>query len=82
MCNNFKEEDYKLIIKTKFLKDNKNIIDIFNFCGNGFIYDNTDISELKNKKILPEMKYITHYEAEGNIKLIKYLKSYIIDNNI
>jgi len=82
MCNNFDKEKYLEIKKQKFLKNNKNIIDIFKFCGNDFIYNNTSPSELKNKNIDYSMKNITHYDVEGNIKLIKYLKSYIIDNNI
>jgi hypothetical protein len=82
MCNNFDEKKYLQIKKQKFLKNNKNIIDIFKFCGNDFIYKNISPNQLKNKNINYSMKNITHYDAEDNIELIKYLKSYTIVNNI
>ena len=82
MCNNFDSKKYANIQKQIFLKDNKNIIDIFNFCGNNFIFDNIDKGKLSLKKIDQSIKSITHYDAEDNLKLIDYLKTYILNNNI
>jgi hypothetical protein len=81
MCNEFKAPIGR-IAKQKFLKDNNNIMDIFKFCGNNYMYQNLSNLE-RNKEMLDESKKnVYHYGIESNKKLIDYLKSYIIDNRL
>ena len=82
MCNDFKEEDYAGIKKQKFLSKNKNIIDIFKFCGNDFMYKSLTPEQHCEEKINYLGKNAHHYGVEPNIKLIDYLKSYIINNKL
>ena len=82
MCNNFDEQRLSRIKKQIFLKENKNIIDIYNFIGNKFVYDNlTD--DLKNKEKISTLGFYSHhYGSESNKPLIDYLNSYIIKQSI
>ena len=82
MCNKFDEQRLSRIKKQLFLKDNKNIIDIYKFIGNKFMYDNlTD--DLRNKEKISTLGcYTHHYGSESNKSLIDYLNSYIIRQSI
>ena len=82
MCNKFDQQQLSSINKQVFLKENKNIIDIYNFIGNKFMYENlTD--DLKNKEKISELGfYCHHYGSESNKPLIDYLNSYIIKQSI
>jgi len=71
MCNNFDEshiKHFKGFEKIKLIKDNPNIIDIFNFCGNSLMYDNLD-----DKNGVDPYSY--HHKAEQ----FRYLEDYLID---
>ena len=82
MCNKFNKQPLSRINKQVFLKENKNIIDIYNFIGNKFMYDNlTD--DLKDEEKISELGfYFHHYGSKSNKLLIDYLNSYIIKQNI
>lgn len=82
MCNKFDEQRLSRIKKQLFLKENKNIIDIYKFIGNKFMYDNlTD--DLKNKEKISTLGFYSHhYGSLSNKSLIDYLNSYIIKESI
>lgn len=82
MCNKFDEKIFSQINKQIFLNDNKNIINIYKFVGNQFMYQNlTD--ELKEAEGVNDLgAYTHHYGIESNKPLIDYLNSYIIKQNI
>jgi hypothetical protein len=82
MCNNFNKKNYSSIKKRKFLSKNKNIIDIFKFCGNDFMYQNLTPEQHVEEKIDYLGKNAHHYGLEPNKKLIDYLKSYIMNNKL
>mgnify|MGYP001026543409 CR=1 FL=1 len=82
MCNKFDEQQLSSIKKQLFLKENKNIIDIYKFIGNKFMYDNLT-NELKNKEKISTLGFYSHhYGSESNKSLIDYLNSYIIKQSI
>ena len=82
MCNKFDEQRLSQINKQRFLKENKNIIDVYKFVGNKFMYDHlTD--DLKNKEKISTLGFYSHhYGSESNKPLINYLNSYIIKQSI
>jgi hypothetical protein len=82
MCNEFKKNEYPRIRKQEFLSENKNIIDIFKFCGNDFMYKNLSPEQHVQEKIGDLGKNSHHYGIESNKKLIDYLKSYIMNNKL
>ena len=82
MCNKFDEQRLSQVKKQLFLKENTNIIDIYKFVGNKFMYDNlTD--DLRNKERIGTLGFYSHhYSSESNKSLIDYLNSYIITQSI
>jgi hypothetical protein len=77
MCNQFDRkhlEGYKGFEKLKFIEQNKNIIDIFDFCGNEFMW--RSLSE-DGKKIIDPVLY-HHRDPQYRIlenHLLNYIKS-------
>jgi len=82
MSNQFDKTKFLKINKQIFLQENKNIIDIFSFCGNKFMYDSLNKEEQINEKINELGQYAHHYGVESNKLLINHLNSYIIKHNI
>lgn len=73
MCNNFEYRHIKGLEgfeKLKLIKDNKNIINLFEFCGNKFMYDQLPTDEQKNI----DAYMWTHHHDE-----YKALENYLID---
>jgi hypothetical protein len=76
MCNNFILEHligYNGFHKIKFLKQNKKIIDLFDFCGNRFMYESIQNEEEKNKTD----PYMHHHASAQYRSLEQYLSSYL-----
>ena len=76
MCNNFQKtlvNKWEAFEKIKFIKHNKNIIDLFDFCANKYMWNSlSDKSENFN----------IHHEPEQYLVLEAYLEQYIKQNNI
>ena len=75
MCNNFQKKhihDYKGFDKLKIIESNKNIIDLFNFCGNRHMFDN--LPESKQRDLDP---FMHHHDNEQYLALEKYLIDYL-----
>lgn len=73
MCNNFEKkhiEGYQGFKKLNYIHNNNRIIDIFNFCGNKYIYDN-----LQDKNNIDP--YSHHHKNSDFIHLENYLLDYI-----
>lgn len=74
MCNDFSMHHlagYKGFEKINFIKENKKIIDLFNFCGNRFMWNCID---RENKK---EIDPLMHHHADKEYhQLEKYLLDY------
>ena len=73
MCNNFEYRHIKGLEgfeKLKLINDNKNIINLFEFCGNKFMYDQLPTDEQKNI----DAYMWTHHHDE-----YKALENYLID---
>jgi hypothetical protein len=73
MCNNFDKQHiqgYKGFKKLNYINNNSRIIDIFNFCGNKYIYDN-----LKDKNNIDP--YSHHHKNSDFVYLENYLLNYI-----
>jgi hypothetical protein len=76
ICNNFTTDHligYQGFEKIKFLNQNKKIIDIFNFCGNHFMWESLQDSEKKSNTD----PYMHHHDLEQYQLLEKYLLSYL-----
>jgi hypothetical protein len=74
MCNNFDMQHlqgYNGFDKINFIKKNKKVIDIFNFCGNKFMYDNNE--QVNHKKI---NEFMHHHDNREYKKLEQYLLNY------
>jgi len=71
MSNNLNEGRFGNFEKKRFLNENQNIVNVFSFCGNKFMYDNA-----KNK--IDGGQYTHHHDVEQNKLLIDKLKSFII----
>jgi hypothetical protein len=72
MCNEFDEKHikgYKGFEKLKMINANKNIIDLFGFCGNRYMW-----STMKNKE---QIDFNTHHAPEQYLQLEKYILDYI-----
>ena len=72
MCNNFEYEHIqglKAFEKLKFIKNNKNIIDLFEFCGNRFMF--YSIQTTKNKD------FNIHHAPEQYKTLENYITAYL-----
>jgi len=82
MCNKFDEGRFSQINKQLFLNDNKNIINIYKFVGNKFMFESLTDKRKCEEKINNLDAYIHHYDVESNKLLINYLNSYIIKHNI
>ena len=75
MCNNFETKHlagYKGFEKLDLIKNNKNIIDLFEFCGNKFMYDSMTAEEQKDIDA-----YMYHHHATEYVALEKYLIDYL-----
>ena len=75
MCNQFDHahlDNYKGFEKIKFIKQNKNIIDLFSFCGNHFMWES--LPDVDKKQI---DKILYHHKALQYQILEKYLLNYI-----
>lgn len=75
MCNHFEKEHivgYKGFDKIKIIQSNKNIIDLFTFCGNKHMYDS--LPKSKQQDIDPFMHH--HLDAQY-LELEKYLIDYL-----
>ena len=75
MCNNFQKKhinDYKGFDKLKIIESNKNIIDLFNFCGNRHMFDN--LPESKQRDLDP---FMHHHDNKQYLALEKYLIDYL-----
>ena len=75
MCNNFEEKHltgYKGSEKLDLIKNNKNIINIFEFCGNKHMFDS--LPEQKQTDIDP---YMHHHHATEYLVLENYLIDYL-----
>ena len=73
MCNHFEHKHiaaYKGFEKLKIIKENKNIIDLFGFCGNNHMHKN--LPDEQQKTTDPYM----HHHAD---KEYRVLESYLID---
>ena len=72
MCNNFEYEHIrglKAFEKIKFTKNNKNIIDLFDFCGNRFMFDSMQTTKNKDFNI--------HHAPEQYKTLENYITAYL-----
>jgi len=71
MANDF-TSDWRFgnIEKKRFMYENKNIVNVFSFCANKFMYDNA-------KHKIPGGPFTYHHEVEENKLLITKLKSFI-----
>jgi len=72
MCNEFDKKHikgYKGFEKLKMINANKNIIDIFGFCGNRYMW-----STMNNKE---QIDFNTHHAPEQYLELEKYILDYI-----
>ena len=72
MCNEFDKKHikgYKAFEKLKMINANKNIIDIFGFCGNRYMW-----STMNNKE---QIDFNTHHAPEQYLELEKYILDYI-----
>ena len=75
MCNNFESKHlvgYKGFTKVDLINADKNIINLFEFCGNKFMYDK--LSPDEQNKIDP---YMHHHDATGYLALEKFLIDYL-----
>ena len=75
MCNNFEYRHIKGLDgfeKLKLINDNKNIINLFEFCGNKFMYDQLPTDEQKNIDAYLWQHHQDEYNALENY-LIDYL---------
>ena len=81
MCNQFDrmelktfngKDNYKAFKKLKFIEQNKNIIDLFTFCGNYFMWESLPDED---KKQIDKILY--HHKAPQYQILEKYLLNYI-----
>ena len=75
MCNNFEYQHIKGLKgfeKLKLINDNKNIINLFEFCGNKFMYDQLPADEQKNIDAYMWQHHQDEYKALENY-LIDYL---------
>ena len=75
MCNNFEYQHIKGLQgfeKLKLINDNKNIINLFEFCGNKFMYDQLPADEQKNIDAYMWQHHQDEYKALENY-LIDYL---------
>ena len=75
MCNNFGYQHIKGLQgfkKLKLINDNKNIINLFEFCGNKFMYDQLPADEQKNIDAYMWQHHQDEYQALENY-LIDYL---------
>jgi len=75
MCNDFKKshiENFKSFSKIKFIESNQNIIDIFSFCGNRYMW-NTMNESAKSKT----NELLHHHDAEQYKCLEQKLLDYI-----
>lgn len=82
MCNLFDKDKFSKIKKQQFLNGNKNVIDLFSFCGNTYMHENLTDEQRTQEKIGGLGAHAHHYNAESNKVLINYLNSYIIEHNI
>lgn len=84
MCNNFRMDylnNFKAFEKIKLISNNRNVIDLFNFCGNKHMYDSLD--EKPNSDIVDKANYFNvHHSADAYLVLEAYLQQYITQNNI
>jgi len=76
MCNEFKKrhiEGYKGFSKIKLIEDNRNVIDLFSFCGNRYMWESMtgDKSENFNQHHAPEQYEILEQ------RLINYINTNI-----
>lgn len=72
MGNNFTSDwRYGDIEKKRFMYENKNIVNVFSFCGNKFMYDNS-------KNNIHGGPFTHHHDVEQNKLLITKLKSFIM----
>ena len=72
MCNEFDKKHikgYKGFNKLKMIKENKNIIDIFGFCGNRYMW-----TTMKNKE---QTDFNIHHAPEQYLELEKYILDYV-----
>ena len=72
MCNEFDKKHikgYKGFNKLKMIKENKNIIDIFGFCGNRYMW-----TTMKNKE---QTDLNIHHAPEQYLELEKYILDYV-----
>ena len=75
MCNNLKNYKNADLNKIKFIENDINVMNLFDFCGNEYMHQfSTGIPE--------DQKYFHHYKEHENIQLLNYINSYIIKNNI
>tara|TARA_Y100000592_G_C5413100_1_gene289178 strand:- start:74 stop:784 length:711 start_codon:yes stop_codon:yes gene_type:complete len=76
MCNNFDETlvaKWSGFNKTSLIKSNRNVIDIFNFCGNKYMWQ---------RQIHKAEQFNTHHKPEQYLHLEAYLEQYVRQNNI
>lgn len=80
-CNKFDKvhlTGYKAINKLKYIEQNKNIVDLFNFCGNQYMYDNgAPVTDSETN-----IPYLVHYEDQYYKVLASYLREYIKQHNL
>jgi hypothetical protein len=75
MCNNFDQKHllgYKGFEKLDLINNNKNIINIFEFCGNKYMYDLLPAE--KQEKTNP---YMHHHHSTEYMAMEKYLIDYL-----
>ena len=75
MCNNFERkhlQGIKGIEKIKLIEKNTNIINLFDFCGNKFMYEQLPSDEQRNIDA-----YMWHHHADEYLALEKYLIDYL-----
>ena len=75
MMNNFERKHmrgYKAITKLKLIENNKNIIDLFDFCGNYFMFNK--LPENRRKNVDP---YLWHHQNHEYEHLENYIITYL-----
>ena len=76
MCNDFDRslvQKWSGFNKTTLIEQNKNIVDIFNFCGNKYMWQS---------KVDREGHFNVHHKPEQYLHLEAFIEQYISQNNI
>ena len=75
MCNKFNPmqlKGYKGIQKLDMIKANKNIINLFEFCGNSYMYQNLSTEDQANTN-----EQMHHHNSDSYMLLEQYILDYL-----